>query len=69
MFAGLLRTILIILGIIFLSRILRRFFVTTKHKSSHNTSNQSNKKAKPKKIKYDFKDVEDADFEEIKKDK
>lgn len=64
-----LRTILLILGLIFLSRILRRLFASNKGSNNRGASNNSTKSEKPKKIKFDFKDVEDADFEEIKKDK
>lgn len=61
---GLLRTILVILGIYYVAKKVRRFMATKKK----NTSGEA-KYSKPKrKVVYEIKDVVDADFEEIKKE-
>lgn len=57
------RTILVIIGIYYVSKIIRRYLASRK-KADNKTEY-----TKPKnKVRYEIKDVEDADFEEIKKD-
>lgn len=57
------RTILVIVGIYYLSRIIRRYLASRKK-----TGNKAEYTKPKNKVRYEIKDVEDADFEEIKKD-
>jgi hypothetical protein len=61
---GLLRTILVILGIYYVSKKVRRFMAAKKKSASEKAEYRKPKR----KVVYEIKDVEDADFEEIKKD-
>lgn len=59
---GLLRTILVIIGIYYVSKLVRRFMATKKK----NTAKKESYRKPKRKVVYEIKDVEDADFEEIK---
>lgn len=59
---GLLRTILVIIGIYYVSKTVRRFMAAKKK----NASKKASYRKPNRKVVYEIKDVEDADYEEIK---